>query len=30
MARMMTTFNIGSVCFAIEIVAWVISVATGG
>jgi hypothetical protein len=28
--RMMTTLNIGSVCLAIQIVAWVVSVATGG
>jgi hypothetical protein len=27
--RMMTTLNIGSVCLAIQIVAWVVSVATG-
>jgi hypothetical protein len=28
--RMMTTLNIGSVCLALQIVAWVVSVATGG
>jgi hypothetical protein len=28
--RMMTTLNTGSVCLAIQIVAWVVSVATGG
>jgi hypothetical protein len=30
LARMMTAFNIGNVFFAIETVAWVVSVATGG